>query len=49
MAPVRLLVVDDDPGLLELIRTTFEDVEVEVDEASTSASARRLIAAGTRT
>jgi len=42
---VRLLVVDDDPGLLELIRTTFEDVEVEVDEASTSASARQLVAA----
>jgi ribonuclease P protein subunit RPR2 len=42
---VRLLVVDDDPGLLALIRTTFEDVEVEVGEATTSAFARRSIAA----
>jgi response regulator RpfG family c-di-GMP phosphodiesterase len=42
---VRLLVVDDDPGLLALIRTTFEDVEVEVDEATSSASARRAVAA----
>ena len=42
---MRLLVVDDDPGLLELIRTTFEDVNVEVDEAATSASARELVAA----
>jgi response regulator RpfG family c-di-GMP phosphodiesterase len=41
---LRLLVVDDDPGLLELIRTTFEDVEVDVDEATTSASARALVA-----
>jgi len=42
---VRLLVVDDDPGLLALIRTTFEDVEVEVDEAATSACARAAVAA----
>jgi response regulator RpfG family c-di-GMP phosphodiesterase len=42
---LRLLVVDDDPGLLELIRTTFEDVNVEVDEAATSAAARELVAA----
>jgi cyclic di-GMP phosphodiesterase len=41
---VRLLVVDDDPGLLALIRTTFEDVDVEVDEATSSALARRAIA-----
>ena len=42
---MRLLVVDDDPGLLALIRTTFEDVEVEVDEATTAAGARRAVAA----
>ena len=42
---MRLLVVDDDPGLLALIRTTFEDVEVEVGEATSSAFARRSIAA----
>jgi cyclic di-GMP phosphodiesterase len=42
---LRLLVVDDDPGLLALIRTTFEDVDVEVGEATSSAFARRSIAA----
>ena len=42
---MRLLVVDDDPGLLALIRTTFEDVEVDVDEATSSASARSALAA----
>jgi response regulator RpfG family c-di-GMP phosphodiesterase len=41
---VRLLVVDDDPGLLALIRTTFEDVDVDVDEATSSAAARTAIA-----
>jgi response regulator RpfG family c-di-GMP phosphodiesterase len=45
VARLRLLVVDDDPGLLALIRTTFEDVEVEVDEATTSAAARQAVAA----
>ena len=42
---MRLLVVDDDPGLLALIRTTFEDVEVDVDEATSAASARSALAA----
>jgi ribonuclease P protein subunit RPR2 len=41
---VRLLVVDDDPGLLALIRTTFEDVDVEVNEAVSSAAARQAVA-----
>jgi ribonuclease P protein subunit RPR2 len=41
---VRLLVVDDDPGLLALIRTTFEDVDVDVDEATSSKSARAAVA-----
>ena len=30
---MRLLLVDDDAGFRELLRTTFEDVQVEVDEA----------------
>ena len=42
---MRLLVVDDDPGLLALIRTTFEDVDVEVAEATSSEAARRAVAA----
>ena len=36
--------MDDDPGLLALIRTTFEDVDVEVDEATSSETARRALA-----
>jgi ribonuclease P protein subunit RPR2 len=45
VSQLRLLVVDDDPGLLALIRTTFEDVEVDVDEATSSTSARAAVAA----
>ena len=41
---MRLLVVDDDPGLLALIRTTFEDVDVEVDEATSTSAARQAVA-----
>ena len=41
----RLLFVDDDPGLLTLLRTTFELIDVEVDEARTAAAARVAIAA----
>jgi response regulator RpfG family c-di-GMP phosphodiesterase len=37
-------VVDDDPGQLALIRTTFEDVDVEVDEATSSEAARWALA-----
>jgi CheY-like chemotaxis protein len=37
--------VDDDAGLRALLRTTFEAVDVEVDEASDAASARERIAA----
>jgi response regulator RpfG family c-di-GMP phosphodiesterase len=42
---VRLLLVDDDAGLRALVRTTFEVVDVEVDEAEGTAAADRLIAA----
>jgi len=42
---LRLLVVDDDDGLRTLLRTTFEAVDVEVDEALDAASARERIEA----
>lgn len=40
---MRLLVVDDDPGLLELIRATFDDVDADVFEARSVNAARREI------
>jgi response regulator RpfG family c-di-GMP phosphodiesterase len=42
---LRLLVVDDDDGLRTLLRTTFEAVDVEVDEAFDAATARERIEA----
>ena len=42
---MRLLLVDDDEGLRALLRTTFEAVDVEVDEAANAAAARERIAA----
>jgi ribonuclease P protein subunit RPR2 len=41
---LRLLVVDDDPGLVALIRATFEGVSAEVVEAPTAAAARGAVA-----
>jgi len=41
---LRLLVVDDDPGLRILLRTTFEVVDIEVDEADSADLARQRIA-----
>jgi response regulator RpfG family c-di-GMP phosphodiesterase len=41
---MRLLLVDDDPGFRALLRTTFEDVHVEVDEAGSAAQAEVRIA-----
>src|SRR3990170_2228319 len=35
---MRLLLVDDDSGFRALLRTTFEDIEVEVDEAGSAAA-----------
>ena len=41
---MRLLLVDDDPGFRALLRTTFEDVHVDVDEAESAAQAEAQIA-----
>ena len=41
---LRLLVVDDDPALRILLRTTFEVVDIEVDEAESADQARERIA-----
>jgi response regulator RpfG family c-di-GMP phosphodiesterase len=37
------LLVDDDPGLRTLLRTTFEVADVHVDEAESAAAARRIL------
>jgi len=42
---MRLLLVDDDAGFRELLRTTFEAVEVDVDEAASAGEAEARIAA----
>ena len=42
---MRLLLVDDDSGFRALLRTTFEDVEVDVDEAASATEAEQRIAA----
>jgi ribonuclease P protein subunit RPR2 len=41
--PVRVLVVDDDPLLRTLLRTTFEHAEMSVAEASDAAGAARQV------
>jgi ribonuclease P protein subunit RPR2 len=41
----RVLFVDDDPGLLTLLRTTFELIDIEIEEAGTAAEATAAIAA----
>jgi diguanylate cyclase (GGDEF)-like protein len=43
--PLRLLLVDDDPGLLVLLRTTFEIVDLDVREARNVPEAEARIAA----
>ena len=40
---MRLLLVDDDPGLRALVRTTFEAVAVQVEEAHDATTAREAI------
>jgi putative two-component system response regulator len=42
---LRLLLVDDDAGIRELLRTTFEAVDVDVVEAESADEARASIAA----
>jgi diguanylate cyclase (GGDEF)-like protein len=42
---IRLLVVDDHPNLRMLLRTTFEIIDVEVDEAGSAAEAMQRVAA----
>ena len=42
---MRLLLVDDDDALRALLRTTFEAVDVEVDEAANAVEAQERIAA----
>jgi response regulator RpfG family c-di-GMP phosphodiesterase len=41
--PLRILLVDDDPALRMLLRTTFEVADVDVVEAEDAAAARREI------
>jgi len=41
---LRILLVDDDPALRELLRTTFEVADVDVTEAASAAEARAVIA-----
>src|SRR5947209_1313678 len=40
---LRILLVDDDPALLKLLRTTFEVADVDVTEAEDADGARRHI------
>ena len=40
---MRILLVDDDPALRTLLRTTFEVADVDVTEAESAAAARRRI------
>src|ERR687887_2750657 len=42
---LRILLVDDDPALRTLLRTTFEVADVDVDEADGAEAARRRIRA----
>src|SRR5438309_2003448 len=42
---LRILLVDDDPALRTLLRTTFELADVEVDEAESAQAASRKIRA----
>ncbi|HEY3183897.1 MAG TPA: HD domain-containing phosphohydrolase [Gaiellaceae bacterium] len=41
---MRLLLVDDDPGLRALVHATFDDVDIDVIEAESAAAARAEIA-----
>src|SRR5436305_233674 len=41
--PLRLLLVDDDPGLRALLRATLDAVDIEVEDAEDARSAERAI------
>ena len=41
---LHILVVDDDPSLRMLLRTTFEIIDIEVDEADSATAAEKRIA-----
>jgi cyclic di-GMP phosphodiesterase len=43
--PLKILLVDDDPDLLMLLRTTFEIIDIDVEEARSVAEAERRLAA----
>jgi response regulator RpfG family c-di-GMP phosphodiesterase len=43
--PIRVLIVDDDPGFRELVSTTFETAHLAVDEAGGASAAAQKIAA----
>jgi putative two-component system response regulator len=43
--PLRILLVDDDPGLLVLLRTTFEIIDIDVEEARSVDEAQTRIEA----
>jgi cyclic di-GMP phosphodiesterase len=42
--PTRVLVVDDDPGLRALVRTSFEVAHIEVEEADGATAAAKVMA-----
>ena len=41
--PLRILLVDDDPGLLVLLRTTFEIIDIDVEVSHSAAEAQKRI------
>jgi cyclic di-GMP phosphodiesterase len=43
--PLHVLIVDDDPGLRMLLRTTFEIIDIEVEEADSIDTAEARLAA----
>jgi response regulator RpfG family c-di-GMP phosphodiesterase len=43
---MRILLVDDDPGLRALLRVTFETVDIAVEEAGSATTAKALIRLG---
>ena len=46
---MRILLVDDEPALRELLRATFEGAHVQVDEAASALEAEARIRSAGRT